>query len=58
MKNKIYEETAHLSAEENKELHSAMLQNLRKINEYFDAPHAAKQNLMPEIKVADRKSVV
>ena len=53
MKQKTRGETAHLSAPANKELDRAMIQSLEKITAFFDAPFAAKQNLLQEMKTAN-----
>ena len=43
----------NLTDEASEEMHKAMLKSLKSINEFFDAPYAARKNLTQEIKVSN-----
>lgn len=42
-----------MSKEASKEMHKAIFQSLKAINDYFEQPHAAKKNLSQDMKVAN-----
>jgi hypothetical protein len=46
-------ETILLSKEENSALHGAFIKSLQLINEFLDAPRAARLNMGPEMRVAN-----
>jgi len=43
----------NLTDETSLQMHEAMLKSLKSINEFFDAPYAARKNFTQEIKVAN-----
>jgi len=53
MNEKTQKESAFLSAKDNTDLTELHRRAVKKIIEYFDAPHAAKANLAQEVKAAN-----
>ena len=43
----------NLTDETSLQMHEAMLKSLKSINEFFDAPHAARKNFTQELKTAN-----